>query len=170
MQEDYSLWLMPTRNESKYWRSVIASLAQCFEASVFEPHITLLGTISADFAELDRWANNITSKMAILQLTINRPTTLDSYYRCLFMEIYQSQELHTLRRQAIQHFDYKVEKYYPHMSLLYGQYDQRRKDIVIEELQESNYRKTLHIGRIVVMKISDRVEDWKIAKEYPFGA
>src|SRR6187551_3732627 len=94
--ERLAFWLMPDTQAREFFATIIGELARQFDAPVFEPHLTLLGTIPNDDKTRRVFRNLIIAPN--YELEIDGIHFSRRYTQTLFVRFRLSEELRELHR------------------------------------------------------------------------
>ena len=111
----HTLWLVPTGDSFKKFRSLIEKLAQEYKAQVFKPHVTLLGEITRPEEECIRLTKQLVSGQKPFTIEMEQIDYQDFYFRTLFVKAKKTKPLlalHTLAKEVFQMDD--TLPYMPH--------------------------------------------------------
>lgn len=116
------LWLMPELGG--YWRlaRIIQDLSARTGMPPFEPHVTLLGRIAGQEAELVERTRRLAQGIPSFAVTGIALEHGEQFFRCVYLAVLLAPALETARTEAERHFgrDGNAEPYRPHLSLVYG--------------------------------------------------
>ncbi len=119
----YSIWLMPEGELKKRVYSIIKEHHEKYGSPLFEPHITLIGSFGGDEQELKNKTKILASKLKPFTVTLDKVSYLDEFFRSLFFTVKKTPDFLEARKKALKVFGLPQEKYLPHMSLIYGNFD-----------------------------------------------
>lgn len=165
----YHLFLEPSGEAREQLQSLIASLAASEGGPLFPPHITLL-------AEIDVGSEEEILETCTLLAKGNEPFMVslgeagmeDRYFRALYLRVQESTPLWALHERAAAAFAKDdAEPYMPHVSLLYGNYEEERKRAALAALPVPEGMSFL-IDRIHVYRTQGPVSEWRKIAELPF--
>lgn len=156
--EKYSLWLRPEGQILQELRELIAKLADEYGGPIFEPHITLLGdlNLSKDRA-LDK-AFQVSQNLTPFTIELMGLDYTDAYFRCIFIKAKFSKKIFN-----------KKEEYMPHLSLLYGNFDESTKKKIIAKLGNINFKLRIESIYLTNSSLDSKPKDWQVIAEFPFG-
>lgn len=117
----YSLWLMPTKDQSRLFSTIIHELACQHNTPVFDPHVTLCsGTLAGKLSVLYEQVDQISHRWHPVSLAVRGIGQTDDYFRFLFVTLIDNNRP-SIFRQAIQVFPNAVlPPVGPHLSLMYS--------------------------------------------------
>ncbi len=136
MKETFSLWIMPEGKIYEQLSSLIASLSKRYNAPLFEPHITLLGPVEEERETAISKTSLLASSLTSFEVKLENPSYLNEYFRCVFLKVENSLPLQEANKKAQEVFNHKQEFFFPHLSLLYGNYSESLKKKIVEEIDD----------------------------------
>ncbi len=163
----YALLLMPKGETSKKYHELIKKLAKENNGPVFEPHITLLGDIELSEEDVIKEAEELVLDQKPFQINLGEIGYEDYLFRAFFVKAVISPHLQNLHNRAKQIFNMEVPPYMAHLSLLYGNYPDSVKEIIIKNIGRDQ-SSTFEINSVFVQK-AGFIKDWKVIKEFPFS-
>ena len=159
----HSLWLEPTGETAYKLQQRIKELSEKYETPVFTPHVTLLGGLTASRTELEALTDTLASSISPFELNLTKAGYLSTFYQSLFIHVEQNEGLTHLHSNACQLFDcpdeYKHE-YMPHLSLLYGDLNQKQKEKILNNIGREFYIR-FTAKKVVLMQTDGMPEHWK---------
>ncbi|KZO97922.1 LigT-like protein [Calocera viscosa TUFC12733] len=171
-----SLWLVPPPKEAKILQGVIDKLADKYNAPKFQPHITLLTRVP-EHMPVEEVLVRIRSAVPPeepLHIKLSRVESDGHFFQCVLAPVEQSDYLMTLNaevRKAINPHD--TAKYFPHLSLVYGDYTKEKKDAIIQEIYDEGLAdqrmdgvelagiESFEVTEIWVVDTSTPIDQWK---------
>lgn len=164
----YSLWLMPTGEAYDKFSNLIKRLAKEYNAPIFEPHVTLIGEAMQSEEDVIRRAEKLVSGQESFPITLRTIDCQDYYFRTLFVKADKTEPLQELYDQACEIFEIQdVPDYMPHLSLLYGNFPQKVKKQIIEEIGRDQSTQ-FTVDRIHLFKTDGEVESWHKVRKFIF--
>lgn len=141
-------------------RDLVESLAQRFDAPVFEPHVTLLGGIRSDNEQtlIDSCAT-IAEKTAPFELSLTQTDMTSEYYRSLFVRIREQGALTELYKEAVEQLEGRTE-FMPHISLLYADLGRDEKADLIREIGKY-WNETMTVRQMKLYDTTGQVRQWR---------
>ncbi len=147
----------------------ISALAESFGGPVFPAHVTLLsGIADADRAVLTEKAERLASGSRPFEITIGGAGMDDAYFRALYLRVHPSEALVALHVRAKETFPSEPSLYMPHLSLLYGNYEEERKRAALATLLVPE-GKTILVDRFSLYHTEGTVADWQKVAEFRFA-
>jgi len=163
-----SIWLIPAPADAQYLQGIINNLAATYQAPVFNTHCTLYSPTDLPALEikkiLEQSANNMES-FYVKKATISHT---ENIWKTIFIELLKSPELEQLQQAVISQFpNGQPYEFLPHISLLYKEMPDKKKDIIIRNLQVKN---SFKMDKIAAMRTGPNVDNWATVVEIPFHA
>jgi 2'-5' RNA ligase len=156
----YSLWLMPEDEVYTKLISTIRQLSKPYGTPEFEPHVTVIGTMTGQQQDLTEKMTSLASEVKSFEVKLMDLDYLNEYFRCLFIRIEQSAAVMGANTKARTIFDQsRSADYMPHLSLMYGDIDTAVKKAVITTIG-SDLRCTFPVNNIHLYSTSGAPERW----------
>jgi 2'-5' RNA ligase len=156
----YALWLIPTGKLYAKLEQLIKEMAQEFSAPYFEPHLTLLGGITGDRAKIVSQCEDLADFQKPFEIRLAAPGHLDDYYRSLFLHVGRSPALLHANRRARKVLEYSENAdYFPHMSLLYGNYPLALKQSIAAG-RLGGMNGTFSVDRFFLIDLAGEPQNW----------
>lgn len=133
----YSLWLTPPKAQYRKLAELIRQLAKSHGAPVFDPHLTLLGGIEAEDEEQAlRLTHLLATRIEPFEIRLSHVRHMNEYYRCLFLKAEPTDGLirANIEAKLVMAELVGAQEFYPHMSLLYGNYFEMIKEAIIADI------------------------------------
>lgn len=163
-----SIWLIPAPEDAQYLQAIINNLAATYQAPVFDTHCTLYSPTELPAAELnqilEQSANNMKS-FYVKKATISHT---ENIWKTIFIELLRSPELEQLQQAVIRQFPKgQPYEFLPHISLLYKEIPDKKKEDIIRNLQVKN---SFKMDKIAAVRTGPNVDNWATVVEIPFHA
>ena len=163
-----SIWLIPAPADAQYLQGIINNLAATYQAPVFNTHCTLYSPTDLPALEikkiLEQSANNMES-FYVKKATISHT---ENIWKTIFIELLSSPELEQLQQAVISQFpNGQPYEFLPHISLLYKEIPDKKKEVIIRNLQVKN---SFKMDKIAAMRTGPNVDNWATVVEIPFHA
>jgi len=163
----YSLWLIPEDDAHNLYSEVIRKLSHTYHTSLFEPHITLLSSITGSKAELIAKTEMLSRHLTRIFVKPHGIKYLNEIYRSLFILITSNEELINANKLAKELFGLPLdEEFMPHLSLLYGNLPVKEKEKIKEKL-DSKLLASFHVDNIVLFCTSNESDKWYPVQSFP---
>ena len=167
----YSLWLMPERNTKTYsfLDQLIRNLAARYQTPIFNSHITLLGGINDNEQNVREKTQLLAEKLTPYEIQLDEIGTNKTYFQILFYKIKPTHSALNANDIARKVFGINKEKYFPHLSLAYGDLTSEQvfvlKQIVTQYNQISEI--CFEIKTIELWRTEGAVEKWRKIAIFP---
>jgi len=163
-----SIWLIPAPADAQYLQGIINKLAATYQAPVFNTHCTLYSPTDLPALEvkkiLEQSANNMES-FYVKKATISHT---ENIWKTIFIELLRSPELEQLQQAVISQFpNGQPYEFLPHISLLYKEIPDKKKEDIIRNLQVKN---SFKMDKIAAVRTGPNVDNWATVVEIPFHA
>jgi 2'-5' RNA ligase len=139
---------------------VIQSLAQTFDAPVFQPHVTLLGGVEQENTEfLDKLSS-------LTPFTVNAKgiKSTGAFFQSLYLPIIKNKEMLAARRLAKKAFGVTSNaKFEPHLTLLYANLPEDQKLAAAASIIP-NPPTELTFSRLALIKTTGLTNEFKVQK------
>jgi 2'-5' RNA ligase len=167
-------WLIPAEPARIFFQDVINDLAQRYNASLFEPHVTIhIGANCADAVDgvLSKAARGC-ERIVLRTLDVNSSS---EFIKTLFVEFgltTQLQQLNQRIRSAAQDSaDYQLN---PHLSLLYKRMSNQDRRVLTHSIEvpfpEVIFDSLKAVRCISPTRSRADVETWRVVAEKPLGS
>ena len=163
-----SIWLIPAREDAQYIQAIINNLSTNYQAPVFSPHCTLYSLIDLPKEELKKILERSAKNMKNFYVKKTMISHTGYIWKTIFIELLRSSELEQLQQTVIRQFH--VEQPYefsPHISLLYKEIPDNKKENIIRNLQLKN---SFKMDKIAAVRTGPNVDNWEKVVEIPFHA
>jgi 2'-5' RNA ligase len=167
-------WLIPAEPARSSFQSLIDKLAQCYNAPVFEPHVTVhVGANCTDMVDGVLSAVARDCKPIVLQAL--RVSSSSKFIKTLFVQFALNRRLQQLN-QSIRHAagdssDYELN---PHLSLLYKRMSIQDRRLLMHSIEvpfpEVTFDSLKAVRCISPTRSRADVEAWRVLAEKPLGS
>lgn len=162
----YHLFLEPIGELADNLINIIQKLSAEYGGPVFAPHVTLLARIIGDEKEVIAKSQSVADGIQPFTLTLGKLDAKDAFFKALYILIKETGEMEQYHTRANTIFSMQDEGIYtPHLSLLYGNYDEKRKLKTMENIvtpKETSFA----VDRIHLYKTEGETENWIKVKEF----
>ncbi len=155
----YSLWLVPPEPLHSDLTQVIHQLAQQYDGPTFEPHITLLGDLEMELAEIEQKANQLAIKIKPLALSYGPISFSTTHFQSVFVRVNSTAALMQANLDAKEIFGVENNVFMPHTSLLYGHHDKETREKACQGVTVST--QPFVIENLVVVPAVPDPQDWE---------
>ncbi|MDX1637661.1 MAG: 2'-5' RNA ligase family protein [Balneolaceae bacterium] len=160
-KQTYSLWLRPFGDIAYSLQERIKKLSKKHNTPVFEPHVTLLGSLQMGKTELIQLTDTLAAYLHPFDILLTRAGYMDTYYQSLFVYAEKSDVLINARQTAERLFDIQPEQeFIPHLSLLYGNLDRNKKERILNVMgREFHIRFSVH--NVLLINTTGEPSEWE---------
>jgi 2'-5' RNA ligase len=121
---------MPEGRLNKQLSSLIETFHKKYSSPLFKPHITLVWPLLDAEGNIVRMAQYLAKRMKSFYLTLNSIGKNNEFFVSISLNIRKDQQLIQARKLAIKTFNLKEEGYTPHLSLAYGNFNEKTKNLM----------------------------------------
>jgi hypothetical protein len=140
-----SIWLIPSPKDAQYIQAIINNLAATYQAPVFDSHCTLYSPTDLPAAELKQILEQSANNMKSFYVKKAAISHTENIWKTIFIELLRS----------------------PHISLLYKEIPDKKKEDIIRNLQVKN---SFKMDKIAAVQTGPNVDNWATVVEIPFHA
>lgn len=172
MEKGYSLWLVPDNPSSLYrrLRSLIEEYASRYEdAPVFDPHVTVVGTIAAQEQRARANAAELAERHGTVDITLFRPHCSTTWHQCFFLLAEPTTDLLELHRDGLTMYGKDPEMYTPHLSLLYSDVPVRERRRLVEAFDQDRLPLTFTSDTLRLVDTEGAADAWETVAEFSFS-
>lgn len=158
------LFLVPAGTQYREYNKIINSLSKKYGTPNIDAHVTLLGPLEAEEKDLvtkvKRSIKNI-NKIKVEIFGVNFSNTVS---QCVFAQIKMSPQLLTLYKELETNLQYSNKSpYFPHMSLIYGDFTPEEKSIIAKQVKLDN---KLMLDKLIIFREGPLPSDWTQVAEF----
>lgn len=135
---EYSIWIMASGRTARAAQRTIRGLARANGTVSFRPHVTLLGYISGERAEIIRKASRLSSRIRKIPVRLSGVSHSGSYTMPLFVKVGKTRELVAARKHAEKEFASAKSRFAPHMSLMYARLPKSRRIKMLGDIKKAS--------------------------------
>ena len=163
-----SIWLIPAPKDTQYIQAIINNLAATYQAPVFDSHCTLYSPTDLPAAELKKILEQSANNMKSFYVKKAAISHTENIWKTIFIELLRSPELEQLQQAVISQFPKgQPYEFLPHISLLYKEIPDKKKEDIIRNLQVKN---SFKMDKIAAVRTGPNVDNWATVVEIPFHA
>jgi 2'-5' RNA ligase len=156
----YHLWLTPTGKAYDILMKTITDLSHAYQAPVFEPHVTLMGSLPGTEKDISVRALELETALPPFDIQLSEPAYGDQYFQCVFLKVQETPAIMNAHELARRLFVKDPSPYMPHLSLLYGDYSIELKDKITSTLSQT-LRLTFTVDTFdLIQARSEDPKDW----------
>src|SRR5581483_9318774 len=143
----------------------------CGGGPVIKPHLTLLMGIETTLESANEKLRKLAIRLQPFTVQLGRVDWRHEYFRCLFVTAEPSEALTEAHRLAHEIFEMNPpDPFEPHVSLIYGDIDERLKRDIAAELGGAVPTSFTARAIQLVQAAADRpIPAWNVLSERPFG-
>lgn len=161
----YSIVIIPPEPVFTKLKKIIDKLAKEFKGPIFEPHMTLAGNIEMDLPQLEQKLN-VLSQIDKLDLSLGEVSFSTTYFQNIFIRVNSTHELLELNINAKKLFGIENNVFMPHISLLYGDQDMKKREEAASKIKIAPTSFTS--DRFIVMPVTPDTREWAHVSEAGF--
>ena len=169
----YSLWLVPERGTETYefLDKLIRNVATQYRTPVFDPHVTLLGGVGGNEQGICEKTRLLAEKLAPYELRLGEVGSNGTYFQILFSRIEQTPAAMNVNAVAQKVFAVDKGKYFPHISLAYGDLSNEQVVALQQFVAKGNKITGMHFlaQGVELWRTERAVEEWRRVAIFPFG-
>lgn len=163
-----SIWLIPAPADAQYLQGIINNLAATYQAPVFNTHCTLYSPTDLPAVQVKQILERSVKNMKSFYVKNIMISHTEDLWKTIFIELLRSSELEQLQQEVISQFQVEQPyKFSPHISLLYKEIPDKKKEDVIRNLQVKN---SFKMDKIAAVRTGPNVDNWETVVEIPFHA
>lgn len=161
----WSLWWMPEAAAQRKLEREIRSLSLRYGTAVFAPHVTLLGGLEREEADIVELTEAFAARQRSFPVEIRSLEFSDEFYRN-FYAVVEGEKLLDAHFTARPHFSAPKRDYKPHLSLLYGNLRMTERSLLLTEFGELiGYR--FRIEELAIFRTEGPAAGWTMLTSYP---
>ncbi|MFZ1747595.1 MAG: hypothetical protein WAU17_16895, partial [Nitrospirales bacterium] len=115
MASTYHLWLTPTGQAYDILMKTITDLSKAYHAPVFDPHVTLLGSLPGTEEAISLRCVKIGESLAPFDIFLAEPAYGDQYFQCVFLKAQETPALMNAHELANKLFVKAPNPFMPHL-------------------------------------------------------
>ncbi|GJL69040.1 MAG: hypothetical protein NPIRA06_16750 [Nitrospirales bacterium] len=169
MVNTYHLWLTPTGQAYDILMKTITDLSKAYHAPVFDPHVTLLGSLPGTGEAIPSQCVKLGGLLAPFDIFLAEPAYGDQYFQSVFLKAQETPALMDAHELANRLFVKASNPFMPHLSLVYGHYSLVPKHKITSTLPQAlplNFRvDTIHL----IHSKSEHPMDWASILSVPLS-
>lgn len=159
----YSVWFTPEPEQAQVFIDLITDLAIQYQAPLFVPHVTLAADLTASLPEILAQTQHLAAQLSPFEIMLSEPSTGETYFQCVFLKATLSEELGQARRAAAEVYQQPqlADSFMPHLSLLYGMFDDTVKTLVREVVVSRLSSAKFTVNNVVVYTAQPDPQSWQ---------
>ena len=129
----------------------------------FDIHITLSGPIT-HFEETHKSKLvDLSNSFSPIKIQLNGIGMKEQFFQSLFIDIKENYDLKNFKKGIDDKFSLYEKKYFPHISLYYGD---ARKDSKIKSVDEFKLVDEIILDKISIVAVDEEIKSWSVLKSY----
>jgi 2'-5' RNA ligase len=165
----YSLWLMPAGEVRQRLAETILDLSREYATPVFEPHVTLAGSIVGQAREVTSKMEDLARRIPPFTIRLTAVDRLEEYFRCLFVRVATTHPIMTANKAALEVFCLEEKRaFMPHLSLLYGSLPSSLKKRIIASLARQ-FELEFKVSSLHLYRIRNEPAAWRRVARFGLG-
>ena len=166
-----SVWIRPNAVALERIQDAIRMVHKQAGGPPVRPHVSLLGGIETTLGDAESKLKKLASRLKPFEITLGKIDWRPEYFRSLFVTVEPSSELVAAHAAAHEIFErMPTEPFEPHVSLLYGDFDESLKKQLAKELG-GRLDASFKAGAVDLVNACEivPVPEWKSVKQALIG-
>jgi 2'-5' RNA ligase len=163
ISKGYWIWGQFDVNATDSIASLYQEINNKLNGPNFDIHLTISGPFNYEEEKQKEIFEFISSKFNKIDLQFKGINKTDEFFRSLFVEVAQNENLNNLKEYIDNNFNINPFKYYPHISLFYGIENDSVKNKMIRKLKVP---KSAIMDKISIVKVDEENKSWEVLKSY----
>ena len=159
----YSIWLMPSGLTYNELQKLINHYSLLLKSPFFHPHVTLCGGFYGNYKNILYKAEKISRILKPFDIRFNNIGSSNQFFYSIFLNVILDDKLKIARETACKYFNDKKKIYKPHLSLAYGNFSFKQKEIAINKNININ---GFFIDKITLVNNNEIDLKWTILKKF----
>ena len=131
----YSIWFIPTDKKFLLLEKKIIEISQSFEGIKFIPHVTLISNLDYSQKFLSKKIKKIAKTIPAFKIFLGEVDYSDEFFQSFFINVKLNDQLIYARKIALLNFPEISQNYNPHLSLAYGNMNDKMKENLKKKVQ-----------------------------------
>jgi len=169
----YSLWLVPEgRTEThRFLDQLIHSAAVKYRTPAFNPHVSLISGVAGSEQDVREKTRVLAEKITPYEIQLSEVGSNGIYFQALFSRVEQTRSVLDANIVAQKIFGMDKGKYFPHLSLAYGDLSNEQVATLQQFVVLGNPIAGMHFlaQGVELWRIEGAVEKWRKVATFPFG-
>ena len=163
----YAIWCLFEKNDKEYLSEIISKLSNQYGSPIFTPHVTVYGLVDTSLEVLDKIVLDSINSTKSFDIEKNTISFSEDFWKTLFIEFNSNASMLKINKNLTKHLsEFAKYELKPHASLIYKEMNHEEKQGLSDTLEIKN---SFHITGIGIQEFSERIEEWKIIREYQLG-
>ena len=165
ISKGYWLWGLFPEKETYFLNEIKANVQSKLKSPFFQTHITLSGPYLYIDDVFLKNLKNCAKSNSVINLNVDGYDFRQEIYKSFFISIKNSFPLKELRKNIYKLNKFDMENNYsPHISLAYGNHEEKDKKELISKLSKINNSITL--SKIALVFVDENINLWKILESF----
>ena len=159
----YSIWGVFSNKNKFFLKNLQKKIREDFGGPIFPLHLTISSNFKINKKKLTKM-KLISKESKKIHLENNNFDFKKNFFQSIFLNIAINKEL-IYQKKMIDHFlKPKKKKYFPHISLFYGNISMLKKKKIIKSL--GSHKKKMIIEKLYLVQNDEKNFKWKIIKKF----
>ena len=160
MSKNFSIWLMPAKDDTKYLHGIISQLSREYNSDYFSPHITLYSPLRNHHRYIEERVEKLSKNLLPVDVKVTNIKYTNNFWKTLFFDIKTSPELIEIHRALLNYLPNKsTNQFLPHISLIYKKLSLEQKTKIMKKIIS---KKSFTMNKIAIVQTGEDVNSWKI--------
>ena len=160
MSKNFSIWLMPAKDDTKYLQGIISQLSREYNSDYFSPHITLYSPLLNHYRYIEERVEKLSKNLLPVDVKVTNINYTNNFWKTLFFDIETSPELIEIHRALLNYLPNKsIYQFLPHISLIYKKLSLEQKTKIMKKIIS---KKCFTMNKIAIVQTGEDVNSWKI--------
>lgn len=160
----YSVWGIFENKNNLYLKKLKKKLTLDLKGPKFKLHLTLCSGFKIEKKELLYKMDLIKNKSKKFFIQTNNFGCKDNFFQSIFLNVKINNKLKHQRKIIDEYLYPKKQKYFPHISLYYGNLSMKKKKAIIRNLKI--FKKRLKIISLYLVINDEKNLKWKVVKKF----
>ena len=129
----------------------------------FEPHLTLSGPILDSALDIDSCLSKHLKSYSRIVLNVDGFGIKNEFFQALFLKVTKNNSLLNLKQNLDKWLELESEKFFPHISMFYGNIEESKKQRSIRSFLSPN---EVVMSKISIVDVNEHINQWKVIKTY----
>ncbi|MDE1768754.1 MAG: hypothetical protein KGH64_06040 [Candidatus Micrarchaeota archaeon] len=163
----YSIWMIPEGKQRRELEGIINGISSKYGTAQFIPHVTLVGSVLKTQQETVKYCIELAKNIKMSRFEFTEIGNSDLFYRSVFIRIKKDPLLQDAYEKAVQAFGLEKKDFMPHLSLLYSDFDQDKRDKIISEIDQVRLKSMgFYTGKLHLFLTEGTAGEWRKVKEF----
>ena len=131
----YAIWFIPNNKKFLLLEEKIIEMSQFFQGIKFIPHVTLISNIDCRQNFLLKKVKRIAKTIPVFKIYLSEIDYSNEFFRSFFIKVELNNHLTYARKIALMNFPEINHDFKPHLSLAYGNMNDKMKKNLKEKVQ-----------------------------------